>query len=141
MNKNPFEVFENEDDFVSWDKYREQLDLIELAEADRSRARRSISYLRKLLGEGFLQIARQQGNPLLSWFFMNAAPRARLSLIAFAEALEALEKGVKFDGLAARIKDAGRVEEALTVLDAAYKFLSAGFGVSGGVPCRSWSRG
>lgn len=40
---------------------------------------------------------------------MNAAPRARLSLISFAEGLEALEKADKFNGLAARIKDAGRV--------------------------------
>lgn len=129
MDRNPFEVFKREDDYVNWDKYHEQLDLIELAEADRGRARRSISYLRKLLGEDFLQTAWQQGNPIFPWFFTDAAPQARLSLISFAEALEALEKADKFDGLVARIKDAGRVEEALTVLDAAYKFLSAGFGV------------
>lgn len=129
MNKNPFEVFKRDDDYVSWDKYYEQLDLIELAGADRDRARGAISYMRNLLGEDFLQIAWQQGNPILPWFFMNAAPRARLSLISFAEALEALEKAEKFSGLVARIKDAGRVEEALTVIDAAYKFLSAGLAV------------
>jgi hypothetical protein len=130
MDRNPLEVFEKEDDYVRWDKYQEQLDLIDLVEADRGRARRSISYLRNLLGEDYLQIAGEQGNPILPWFFMNAAPPARLALISFTEALEALEKAHKFDGLVARIKDAGRVEEALTVLDAAYKFLSAGFGVS-----------
>lgn len=127
MDKNPFEVFKSEDDYVSWDRYYEQLDLIELSEPDRGRARRSISYLRKLLGEDFLRIARQQGNPILSWFLINMAPRARLSLISFAEALDALEKADKFSGLVDRIKDAGRVGEALTVLDAAYKFRSAGF--------------
>jgi hypothetical protein len=129
MDKNPFEIFKNEDDYLKWDKYREQLELIELTETDRGRARNSISYLRKLLGEDFLQIARQQGNLVLPWFFMNAAPRARLSLISFAEALGALEKSDKFGGLVDRIKDPRRVEEALTVLDAAYKFLSAGFDV------------
>jgi hypothetical protein len=50
-------------------------------------------------------------------------------LISFAEALEALKSADKFSGLVERIKDAGRVEEALTVLDAAHKFQSAGFGV------------
>jgi hypothetical protein len=127
MDKNPFGVFKSEDDYVNWDKYYEQLDLIELTEPNRGRARKSISYLRKLLGEDFLRIARQQGTPILPWFFMNAAPRARLSLISFAEALDALEKADKFSGLVDRIKDAGRVGEALTVLDAAYKFRSTGF--------------
>lgn len=130
MDKNPFEVFKTEEDYASWDKYDEQLDLIELTEADRGRARRSIAYLRRLLGEDFLQNAWKQGNPLVPWYFTNAAPRARLSLISFAEALKALERADKFSGLVARIKDAGRVEEALTVLDAAYKFLSAGLAVS-----------
>ncbi len=129
MDKNPFEVFKSEDDYVSWDKYYEQLDLIELTEADRGRAQRSISYLRILLGEDFLHIARLQGNPILPWFLMNAAPRARLSLISFAEALEVLKSSNKFNDLVARIKDARRVEEALTVLDAAHKFLSAGLSV------------
>jgi hypothetical protein len=129
MDKNPFEIFKNEDDYASWDKYDEQLDRIELAEADRARARRSISYLRQLLDEDFLQNARQQGNPILPWFFLNAAPCARLALTSFAEALEGLEKADKFSDLVDRIKDAKRVEEALTVLDAAYKFLSAGLNV------------
>jgi hypothetical protein len=65
MDKNPFDVFETEDDYVNWDKYDEQLDLIELTEADMGRARRSIAYLRKLLGEDFLRIAGRQGNPVL----------------------------------------------------------------------------
>src|ERR1051325_699326 len=99
MDKNPFEVFKTEADYVSWDKYDEQLDLIELTDAHRDRARRAISYLRKLLGEDFLQIAGRQGNPVFHWFFMNAAPPARLSLISFAESLEALEKADKFSHL------------------------------------------
>jgi hypothetical protein len=129
MDKNPFEIFKTDADYVSWNKYNEQLGLIELSETDRGRAQRSISYLRKLLDEDFLQIAGRQGNPILHWFFMNAAPPARLALISFAEALEALEEADKFSDLVARIKDARRVEEALTVLDAAYKLLSAGFRV------------
>jgi hypothetical protein len=127
MDRNPFEVFKTEADYVSWDRYDEQLDLIELTDAQRDRARMSIMYLRKLLGEDFLQIAGRQGSPIFYWFFTNAAPPARLALISFAEALEALEKADKFNDLVSRIKDARRVEEALTVLDAAYKFLSAGF--------------
>lgn len=76
-----------------------------------------------------MEIAGRQGNPIFHWFFMNAAPLARLALISFAEALEALEKADRFSDLVVRIKDARRVEEALTVLDAAFKFLSSGFRV------------
>lgn len=130
MNKNPFEVFKDEDDYVRWGKYDQQLDMIELTDSDRGRVRKAITYLRKLLGENFLQIAREQGNPIYHWFFTNFAPGARRELASFAEALESLEDAGKFGDLVARIKDFRRAEEAFTVLDAAYKFLSAGFTVN-----------
>lgn len=130
MSKNPFEIFKDEDDYVSWDKYDQQLDLIELTSADRVRARKGIMYLRELLGEGFLQIAREQGNPIYHWFFTNFAPGARREMASFAEALESLEGAGKFGDLVTRIKDFRRAEEALTVLDAAYKFLSVGFTIN-----------
>ncbi len=128
MKMDPLEIFRGEDDYVNWDRYEQQVELIKLTDTERARARWSLQYLRTLLGEDFLKTAFRKGHPLLSWF-LNAAPRARLSLIGLAEALKALEGADNFDGLVARLKDPRRAGEALTVLEAAYRFLCAGFEV------------
>lgn len=129
MSMNPHEIFRSEEDYFDWDKYYEQLDQIKLSDIDRVRAREALRYLRGLLGEDFLRNSREKGHPLLS-DFLNAAPRVRLQMIALAEALKSLSKADKFDDLLKRIKHPGTCAEALSVLDAAYKFLRAGFTVS-----------
>ena len=95
MSSNPHEIFVTEEDYWDWDKYIQQCDLIDLSDADRQRAKDSYSYLRGVLGEGYRKRAFRQGNPMLSWYFINAANLARLSLIRFTEALKARdEEGV-----------------------------------------------
>lgn len=124
-------IFETREDHVNWDKHEQQSDLIEqLSEVNKLRTKTGIGYLRVLLGEDFLRRAAEDGNSILAWFFLNAAPGARLSLIRFVEELKALENASNFKGLVARLKDGRRAEEALTVLDAAYKFWLVGFQVS-----------
>jgi hypothetical protein len=124
-------IFETREDHFNWDKYEQQSDLIEpLSDANKHRAKTGIRYLRVLLGEDFLQRAAEDGNSILAWYFLNAAPCARLSLIQLVEELRALEGAPNFNGLVARLKDGRKAEEALTVLDAAYKFSRVGFQVS-----------
>ena len=91
MKNNPHEIFGGEEDFYNWEKYIEQCDLIELSDENQRRCRESYQYLRRLLGEGFLKRSREKRYPMFFWFFGNAAPRARLSMISFANSLKALE--------------------------------------------------
>lgn len=131
MNTHPLDIFETHEDHVSWDKYLEQVDLFEqLSAIHKQRAKEAIRYLRVLLGENFLRLASEKGNPIFHWFFLNATPHARLSLIRFVEELKTFENASKFNGLVARLKSSEKAAEALTVLDAAYKFSHAGFAVS-----------
>jgi len=127
----PLEIFETRDDHVSWDKYEEQIDLIEeLTEDEKLRAKGGMRYLRALLGEDFLRRGVVEGNPIFSWFFSNAAPHARRSLIRLAEELRSFENAAGFNGLIARLKNAEKAPEALSVLGAASSFALVGFIVS-----------
>ena len=131
MKPHALAIFETREDHMNWDKYEEQSDLIEqLSPVDRKRTKAGIRYLRALLGEDFLRRAGKDGNSILPWFFLNAAPCARLSLIQLVYELKAVEGFPNFNGLVARLKDGRKAEEALTVLDAAYKFSRVGFQVS-----------
>jgi hypothetical protein len=130
MILHPFAVFETHEDYVSWDKYEQQNDLIEeLTGGERQSAKTGMHYLRGLLGEDFLHRAVEEGNPLFS-FFANAAPRARRSLIRMVEELKSFENAGGFKGLVARLKNARKAPEALTVLGAASSFSRVGFIVS-----------
>jgi hypothetical protein len=140
---NPHEIFVTIEDHWNWDKYIEQCDLIELSVTDRQRAKDSFKYLRGVLGEGYLKAATSylrgefnQRNPLFSWYFANSAPRARLSMIEFVEALGALENAANFKAVLRRIKkrikkpeDLNDLAEGISVIEVAHKFFQAGFDV------------
>ena len=127
----PLSIFETREDHVSWDKYDHQNNLIEgLTDDERQRARAGMQYLRGLLGEDFLRRAVETGNPIFSWFFANAAPHARRSLIRLAEELKAFANGDGFNSLIARLKDSKRAAEALTVLGVSSSFSQVGFIIS-----------
>jgi hypothetical protein len=132
MSSNPHEIFTTQEDYWSWDKYIQQCDLIELSDIDRQRAKDSFRYLRAVLGEGYLKRASRQGNPMFSWYFLNSANLARLSLIRFAEALKALEGAPGYSAILRRIrrpKSLDEMAEGDSVIEVAQKFLRAGFSV------------
>src|SRR5207253_6078449 len=104
MSADPYKIFVTMEDRWSWDKYIEQCDLIDLSAADKKRAKNSYQYLRGILGEGYLKRADKQRNPMFFRYFSNFAPRARLSMIRFAEALKALETVPNFKAVLKRIK-------------------------------------
>jgi len=131
MNLHPQAIFQTREDYVSWDKYDQQNDLIEeLTDSERERAKIGMRYLRVLLGEDFLRRAAERGNPIFAWFFRDSAPHARRSLIRLSEELMSFENAQGFKGLVARLKDRERAPEALTVLGAASSFYQVGFIVS-----------
>jgi hypothetical protein len=136
MEADPHELFKTMEDRWSWDKYIQQVDFIELSTLDRQRAKDALVYLRGLLGEGFLQRAETERNPIYLRFFVNAAPPARLALIRFVDALTALEgtRNVRsaLRDIKRRLKtpeDLERLTEKLSMVQVAHKFLMGGFDV------------
>lgn len=121
-------MFRTRDDHLNFDRYIEQLPAIDLSETDRQRTSAAISYLRNLFGDDFLRDAFANGSSLLS-LFINAAPRARLELISFAESLKGLEEVENFENLVSEIGD-HRVNAAISVLQTAARFSLSGFDVS-----------
>jgi hypothetical protein len=136
METNPHELFKTMEDRWSWDRYIQQVDLIELSDLDRQRAKDAFVYLKDILGEGFLRRAETERNPIYLWFFVNAAPPARLALIRFVNALTALE-GTRncrsaLRDIKRRLKtpeDLERLTEKLSMVHVAHKFLMGGFDV------------
>jgi len=131
MSDNPFEMFNSADDYVTWDRYHEQIESINLSEPDRERVRGGLSYFRSIMGEDFLKrIAHTQHSffPMLT----NAAPRERIFLAERAEHLRELETASNFDSLKARIASAHPDEfaEGISVLSVAHKLHSRGFSIS-----------
>src|SRR4051794_32596741 len=96
----PLELFKTVDDHVSWDIYEEQNSFFEdLTDDEKLRATTGVRYLRYLFGEYFLRSAVETGNPMFGWFFANAAPHARRSLIRLAEELKSFESRPGFGRL------------------------------------------
>jgi hypothetical protein len=136
METNPHEFFKTIQDRWNWDKYIQQVDSIELSDVDRQKAKDSFTYLRGILGEGFLRRADQEPNPMFLWYFRNAAPPARLALIRLVAALRALEGTKNFRSALRDIKrrltrqeDFERLGEKLSMVQIAHKFLIGGFDI------------
>ena len=132
----PQEIFTTIEDRWNWDKYIQQVDLINLSAVDREKAKDSFVYLRRVLGEEFLQRAYEEGNPMFSWYFLRGDVRARLSLIRLVEALKASEVSINFRSAMKDIKrhiktseDFERLVEKLSMVRVAHKFLKSGFDV------------
>ena len=127
----PLELLRTVDDHVNWDIYEQQNCFFEdLTDDEKDSATAGVRYLRQLLGENFLRRAVETRNPIFGWFFANAAPHARRSLIRLAEELKAFEAVEGFKGLVQRLKFADKAAEALTVLSAASQFARVGFQIS-----------
>lgn len=136
MSRNPHEIFTSEEDYWDWDKYIQQCDLIELSKVDSERAKDSFRYLKEVFGKGFLKRAARERHPIFTWYFVNSAPRARLSLIRLVDALRALENAPNFVTVLRRIKkrikrdeDLSDIGEGLSVVEVAHKFFQSGFDI------------
>ncbi len=131
MNEpNPHKNFQTRKDYAKWDNFVEQIDAINLSDWDKKRARKAIEYLRINLGEHFLADIIQNGHPLLSYYFINAANLARIQLIDFAESLESLENSPNFHTLIDKIRKAKKFSEGITILQTAHRFYNAGLSVA-----------
>lgn len=128
---NPHKVFQTQEDHLKWDKYVEQIDLINLTNKQKNDALEAIQYLRELLGENFLRRCWQHRHPFLFRMF-NSAPVSRLELTRFAESLKDLSFATGFDEWVKKFKKTKEPEkftESETVLENAHKFRRAGFDI------------
>jgi hypothetical protein len=133
---NPHQVFETLEDRCNWDKYIDQVEFIDLSTIDREKVKDSITYLRRVLGEGFLKRAIREANPIYHWYFAQATAGARQSLIRLVESLKALDGSINFQSALKDIKrrvktkaDREQVTEKLFMVRVAHKFLMHGFQV------------
>jgi hypothetical protein len=127
--QSPHSIFRSSSDYHSWDKYLEQLDLIELSSVDNKGAKDALISLRSFFGENFLKRCFQKGHPLRS-DFANSAPIARLQLTRLAECIHFAERCPGFDQVAKRLKRPRDYAEAATVLETAADFGHAGFDIT-----------
>lgn len=131
---NPHLIFTTHSDRWNWDKYLEQVDLLDFEDAEKQRLRDAYLYLRQFLGDGFPRRAEHEGNPIFFSYFIDASPAAKRSLMKFTAALEALEHCANFRVIRKDIRrhlktddDRERLMEKMSTVRVAHKFLTAGF--------------
>lgn len=132
MSSKPHEIFVNEEDRWSWDKYIQRWNQSELGDADRQRTNDALRYLRSVLGEHYLRRADRQRNPMLFWYFTDWSDGARLSMIRLSEALQALEGSTGYKAILKRVRRPKNLDELLegkSVVEVAYKYFRAGFSI------------
>lgn len=122
----PHSIFRESTDYYNWDKYLEQLALIELSRPNKKRAKDALIYLRSIFGEKFLKKCFRSSHPL-RYEFTNSAPIARLRLIRLADSLRSMAGLQGFDGIFERLLRAHQYAEAATVIETASEFRSMGF--------------
>lgn len=131
-----FDILRTKDDDLDWDKHVELCEVMDgLTTEQRVAVRRAIEHLRKVFGRSFLRDIDGTAHPLGYWVVRNTAPWTRMWLIRVSDALHALKPAQGFHRLLGKLsatsaKRAADTTEAFSVLELAYKFLTAGFEVS-----------
>lgn len=116
---------------ISWDRYIEEIDLIETFTAEeRQRAQAAVYTLKALLGDDdWLRDAVRKRHPIFSDLANNAVWSRRM-LIRMVEAIETLRNCSNFVTVTERLQKADKYVEAASVLELAYKFHLAGFEIT-----------
>jgi len=117
------------EDYRNWDKLSEQCNTIEgLTTFEKEKCKRAFQFLKKELGEDFLDISLDTGHPF-TWYIITSASWTRKWLIWFAEALKEVKKQENYSSLMERLKNKDKFPEALSILKPAYNFLREGFNI------------
>ncbi len=128
INKNNF--FEKPDDFRNWNKLIDYCDAInDLTEYEKERAKRAFTFLRHEFGDNFLNEAFDNKHPFCN-YIVNLAPWTRKWIVWFADALKELKKHENYSKLLTRILEPDKFDEALSILEVAYKLSKVGFSIA-----------
>jgi hypothetical protein len=118
------------EDWTNWERLIEQCSTCnELADPEKEKAKRAFLLLKQEFGEEFLVKALEDFHPIM-YYFVNSAPWTRKWLTRFADALTTLRTTEGYPSLLKRVKAKNKFFEGESVLEVAYKFSKAGFGVS-----------
>ena len=109
-------------EFWDWDYWiQDSQSLDGLTAYEKREVKRALLFLRKELGKNFLKLAFNNQHPIC-WYIVNRAPWTRKWVMWFAEALKILKNAENYSYLLKRIKDPLKFNEAISVLEFAYKF-------------------
>jgi len=116
-------------EYWNWDYWiQDSQTLKDLSSFEKGEIKRAFHFLRKELGEDFLKSAFKDRHPIC-WYIINRAPWTRKWIIRFVDALKTLKNAENYSSLLTRIKDPLKFNEALSVLEYAYKFSKIDFKV------------
>lgn len=136
MSARTLEIFQNDEDWVDWDKYIQHINEIdELTDGQKERAKQAIQHLRRpeVLGERFLAHARSENHPFYDYITGITPWTQKMKwLTRFAEACESFQGAAGFsESVRDVILKVGRkFAERESVLEIAYKLHNVGFGLS-----------
>ncbi len=120
-------VFVKDEDFRNWDKLIQHCELLEdLTTYEKDEAKRAFEFLNGELGKDFLDEIHNRYH-VLTPYILNFAPWTRKWIAFFADMLKEVKDFENYSSLLKRLKDNKQSEEALTVLEPAYKFSKEGF--------------
>ena len=100
----------------------------ELSDEDKEKILLGLCHIKRVLGENFLEIAVQERHPILD-YFRNTAPWTRFWLKEFGEMLSALEEFPRFEKIRLKLISKKNFSSAISELEIAYRFKTAGFSV------------
>lgn len=130
METTNMKTLEKIEDYKDWKKLMQHCEVLEdLTDFEKERAKRSFQYLKEELGENFLDDAFDEHHPIRQ-YIVNLAPWTRRWITWFADALKELKDQKNYSSLINRIKDKNKFNEGISVLEVAYKFSKAGFGIT-----------
>jgi hypothetical protein len=123
-------VFKTLTDYTDWNKLIEHCDsLDELSGLEKKKAKRAFKVLQKQFGDSFLKSAFDARHPIFE-YLINRAPWTRKWIIWFADAIGELKSQENHESLFARLQDAEKFPEALSVLEIACHLCRVGFTIS-----------
>ncbi len=123
-------VFKTLTDYTDWNKLISHCDsLDELSRLEKEKAKRAFKLLRKEFGNNFLETAFNARHPIFQ-YLINRAPWTRKWIIWFADAIGELKSQENHESLFARLQDAEKFPEALSVLEIGCDLCRAGFTIS-----------
>ena len=115
--------------FRDWDAWISDIKNIEgLSETEKREAMESLSLLRELFGEDFLERAFERRHPII-WLLVNYASWTRRFLIWLARTLDALKSCENFERLLNGLRSEKTYDHTLIEADFAYRFMNAKFDV------------
>ncbi len=115
-------------EFTEWNYWIEHLKEEELTETEKERAKKALNLLRNIFGENLFKDVEYGAHPIVA-NILNYAPWTRRWLIWISDTIDSVNQCPNGNRIIERLRNKQTYNEALSVLEFAYKFLKNGFEV------------